>query len=134
MTNLTNQQYWTEVQSTANYVITLAIESLQYDNEEITTDTVMDRISDYVLHEQIDSHQYAIYYAYHLPILQYSDNADYAVNEFGSDYLAAMLEQGLDSLHAALATWAFSADVMDNISENDIQDQIDELESEDDDE
>ena len=132
MSNLTNQQYWNEVNSTANYVITLAIESLQYDNEEVTSDDVMDRINDYILHEQIDSHQYAIYYAYHLPILQYSDNAEYMVDNFDSDCVVETLKQGLDSLHAALAFWAFYADVMDNISENDIEDQIDELGQDDD--
>ena len=128
MDNLTNQFYINEVNDTASYVIDLAIESLQYDNEEITTDNVMDKINDCILHQQIDSHQYAIYNAYHLPILQYSDNAEYMVDNFGGDSVEHAIKQGVSSLFAAMAFWAFYADVSDQLTEDAIEEAIEALE------
>ena len=118
MNNSTETTYWTEVNATANYVIELAIETLQYDNEEVTTDNIQERINDCILHEQIDSHQYAIYNAYHLPILQYSDNAEYMVDNFGGDSVEHAMKQGVSSLFAAMAFWAFYADVSDLLTED----------------
>ena len=119
MNNSTETTYWNEVNATANYVIELAVESLQYDNEEITTDNIQDRIYDCILHQQIDSHQYAIYNVYHLPILQYSDNAEYMVDNFGAESVEhAMKQGGVSSLFAAMAFWAFYADVSDLLTED----------------
>ena len=128
MTNLTNQEYWTEVNSTASYVIYLAIECLECDMEEVTTDNIQDRINDSILHEQIDSHQYAIYNAYHLPILQYSDNAEYMVDNFGGESVEHAMKQGVSSLFAEMAFWAFYADVSDLLTEDVIEEAIEALE------
>lgn len=128
MTNLTNQEYWTEVNATANYVIELTIESLQCDDEDVTIDNIQDRINDCILHQQIDSHQYAIYNAYHLPILQYSDNAEYMIDNFGGESVEHAMKQGVSSLFAAMAFWAFYADVSDLLTEDVIEEAIEALE------
>ena len=128
MTNLTETTYWNEVNATANYVIELTIESLQYDNEEVTIDNIQDRINDCILHEQIDSHQYAIYNAYHLPILQYSYNAEYMIDNFGGESVEHANKRGISSLFAAMAFWAFYADVNDEITEKAIEEAIEALE------
>ena len=128
MDNLTNQFYINEVNATASYVIELAIESLQCDNEEITMDNIYERINDCILSQTIDSHQYAIYNAYHLPILQYSDNAEYMVDNFGGESVEHVMKQGVSSLFAAMAFWAFYADVNDEITEEAIEEAIEALE------
>ena len=118
MDNFTSSTYFNEVESTANYIVEVAVENLEHEGIEVDRDSLSDAIYDYVLNEQIDGHKYAIYYAYHLPILQYSDNAEYGVSEFGSDWIGDTLKKdGLTGLHAALAYWAFYADVSDLISD-----------------
>lgn len=127
MQNLTSSTYFTEVSKTANYIVTLAIESLELDNEEINEENLNDRIQDHILYEQIDSHEYNIYYCYHLPIIMFSTNPDYCVDNFGSDFLIEDLKKGIQSLHNTLAYWAFYADVSDLIGDE-IQDALSSIE------
>ena len=128
MQNLTSSAYYTECENTASSIVEQAIEALQWDNEEVTEDAINDKIFDYVLHENIDSHEYVIYYAYHLPILQYSNNDQYMIENIGSDSVAYELEKnGLSGLHMALTFWAFYADVSEYL-ENEIAEQLEKLE------
>jgi hypothetical protein len=121
MTELnTEYHYRAEVKSLAENMITETFEWLD-DKSDMTRDecfdAVMDDINDHVLHETIDGHQWVIYYAYNLDVLKYSDNPDYMTDNFGDDSAGSILsEQGLNSLHSALAFWALYADVQDNLA------------------
>ena len=130
MTTLTSSDYYTECENTASLVVEQAIEALQFDNEEVTEEAVNDKIFDYVLHENIDSHEYVIYNYYHLPILQISSNDDYMIDNMGLDCLEHELKNnGLSGLHCALAFWAFYADVSEYL-EGEINEQLEKLEEE----
>lgn len=129
MNNLTSSQYYIECENTASLIVEQAIEALQCDNEEVTEDSINDKIFDYVLHENIDSHEYVIYYAYHLPILQISSNDDYMIENIGSDCLEHELRNnGLSGLHMALTYWAFYADVCEYLNDQ-INEQLEKLEN-----
>lgn len=118
MSNITQAQYWTEVQSLAANIVSEAAK--QSDCNTVDTfdrDTVQETIHDTLL-ATIDDHQWVIYYAYNLDVLQYSDNPNYLVEEFGADDAAEVLRSsGLSGLHTALACWALYADVMERISD-----------------
>lgn len=128
MNTLTPAQYYQECENTASLIVSLAIESLQYDKEEINEESVNDIIHDHILHEQIDSHEYVIYNAYHLPILQISSNDNYMIDNMGADCLEHELKNnGLSGLHCALAFWAFYADVCEYLNDE-INEQLEKLE------
>ncbi len=128
MNNLTSSQYYTECENMASLIVEQAIEALQCDNEEINQESVNDKIYDHVLHENIDSHKYVIYNYYHLPIIQISSNDEYMIDNMGSDCLEHELKNnGLSGLHAALAFWAFYADVIEYL-DNEINEQLEKLE------
>ena len=104
---MNNQEYHNEVKAIAEDLVADALE--QCDND---ADQAMDLINDSLLHEWIDGHEWIIYNAYHLPILQHSSNADYMRDEFGADSLESALQGGgLSNLHCVLAFWALYADV-----------------------
>ena len=106
---ITRSQYWNEVQSVA---VSIAEDAMrQCDNNR---DDAEELITDSLLHETIDGHQWIIYNAYNLDVYQYSNNSDYYIDNFGGDDASYVLkEKGLDGLHQALAFWAFYADVQD---------------------
>ena len=120
MINITSSsQYWNEVEALANQIAQDAMEQTDNDRNEAE-----ELINDSLLFETIDGHQWVIYNAYHLDVLQYSDNSDHYVAEFGTEDAALVLkERGLDGLHQALAFWALYADVQEKIS-----DALDEIE------
>lgn len=126
MTIITNAQYWIEVESVAANIACEAMQTAKNDRDEAE-----DIINDSLLHETIDGHEWIIYTAYHLPILQISDNTDYYIDNFGSDDAGYVLKnKGLDGLHQTIAFFAFYADVNDKISEalDDIEDSLDNTE------
>ena len=111
---MTSQQYWVEVQQLSAAIVS---ESANYTDcntlESFDEDTIRDHIFDSALHETIDGHQWVIYYAYNLDVLQYSANSKYMVDELGVEYAGQVLkDRGLSGLHSALAYWALYADVM----------------------
>jgi len=108
---MNNTEYWKEVNDTAEYIIDYATASVEDETDE---DAVEELINDSLLHETIDGHEWIIYTHNHLPILQYSDNAEYMADNIGGTEEA--LKQGIDNLHQALAFWAFYADVQESIS------------------
>jgi lysine/ornithine N-monooxygenase len=114
---ITNQEYWNEVKATDETVVETAFDNMQYDGiESPTIEQVYDSIFDNVLHETGDSHQWVIYTAYHLPVLQHTDNADYMVGNFGGDCVEQVVkESGVTGLHQAMAYWALYADIADQI-------------------
>ena len=113
MSNITSSQYWIEVQSLAAQIAQDAMS--QCDNDRNDAEEL---INDSLLHETIGAHQWIIYNAYHLDLLQYSDNSDYYIDNFGTDDAAIVLKEGgLNVLHQALAFWSLFADVQDKINE-----------------
>ena len=73
MSQFTSVEYWKEVSSIAAYLVS---ESADYNDcntiDTFDRDTVLEYINDSALHETIDGHQWVIYYAYNLPVLEYS--------------------------------------------------------------
>ena len=114
--DITCNSYWKEINDLARGMIEETYEWLDkadMEPDEIIED-VMDQITDHVLHETIDGHQWVIYYAYNLDVIKFSNNSDYMVENFGNDEAGHILsKQGLDSLHTAIAFWAMYADVQD---------------------
>ena len=112
MTNITSSQYWIEVESLANQIAQDAMSQCDNDRSEAE-----ELINDNLMHETIGAHQWVIYNAYNLDILQYSDNQYHYVDEFGADDAVIVLrESGLGGLHQALAFWALYADVQERIA------------------
>ena len=119
MSNITNSQYWNEVQSLAVAIAEDAMSSCGNNRDEAE-----ELINDSLLFETIGAHQWVIYNAYNLEVLQYSDNSDHYIDNFGTDDASYVLkEKGLDGLHQALAFWALFADVQEKIT-----DALDEIE------
>lgn len=113
MSNITSSQYWLEVQSIANLIATNAMQSCDNDRAEAE-----ELINDSLLHETIDGHQWIIYNAYNLDVIQHSDNEDYYIDEFGAEDAGVTLKNGgLSGLHTAVAFWALYADVQNMISD-----------------
>ena len=113
MTEITSSEYWTEVQSLADSIASEAMADNDNDREAAEED-----INDSRLHETIDGHQWIIYNAYNLPVMQFSDNADYYIDNFGGDDAGHILkERGIDGLHTVIAFWALYADVQDRLSD-----------------
>ena len=120
MTNITSSQYWIEVEALATQIAQDAMLSCDNNREEAE-----ELINDSLMHETIGAHQWVIYNAYHLDVLQYSDNSDRYVDEFGVEDAALVLkESGLAGLHQALVFWALYADVQEKIEEalDDVED------------
>jgi len=113
---MNNTEYWKEIKGLADGIASECMEECENDRE-----AAEDMINDSRLHETIDGHQWVIYCAYNLPVLEHSPNAEYADDNglIGEN----PLENGLNSFHTMLAFWAMYADVQDYIS-----DALDELE------
>lgn len=107
MADLTNTEYQDEIKSLAETVVEEA--------KERDPDNWQDEISD-VLHEWIDGHQWVIYNAYNLDVLQHSSNPDYYIDNFGEDDAVHVLkERGVSGLHNVLAYGAMYGDVSDKL-------------------
>lgn len=123
---ITYSEYFKEVQAIATELVLEALNQSDNDSEQ-----VMELINDGLLHEWIDGHKWVIYYAYNLPVLQHSNNAEYMVDNLGEDSAASTLKEGgLSGLHCALAFWAMYADIQDILSDtmDDVIDTIEENE------
>lgn len=113
---ITKNEYWDEVRSLARGVCEDTFDGC--DTKADYEDTLSE-----MLFEAIDGHQWVIYYAYNLPVLQLSDNAEYMIDNFGEDSVTDSLKRGgLSGLHTALAFWAMYADVQEEI--HDVADTI----------
>ena len=107
---MNSQEYWKEVNETASNILETA-----KDYEQAGYNDAEDYINDTLLHETIDEHEWIIYYSYNLPILEYSNNADYMAENLGG-VEESLSSNGITGLHQALAFWAFYADVSDKIA------------------
>ena len=109
--NITEHDYNKEVQNIAQCIVN--------DNKGDYEDTegLEEAINDTLLHEAIDSHMWIIYYSYNLDVYEHSSNRDYAVDNFGDDWLQHEIkENGLAGLHQGLAFWCLYADVQEALS------------------
>jgi len=130
MTTITQNDYNEEVRETAQQIAEQAFSDLEYNEMELTEENAEEIITDYLLHETIEGHEWIIYTAYHLPIIQYSDNDEYYAHNFGGEFLTDTLSNnGLGGLHTAIAFWAFYADVSELVRDE-VSKQADKLEQE----
>lgn len=102
-------QYFSEVNAIAANLVSECM--AECDNSR---DDAEELINDSRLHETIDGHQWVIYYAYNLPVLQFSDNAEYGIDN-GLVDCSIIREQSLNDFHTALAFWALYADVQERL-------------------
>lgn len=103
----------------------LAVEAMQETGNN--KDDALELLNDSLLHETVDDSEYVIYNHYHLPIIQYSDNCDYYIDNFGGDDAAYVIkEKGLDYLHMTIAYWCLYADIQELLEEklDDIEDNL----------
>lgn len=109
MSELTQTEYFEEINSIAADLVQRAME--ENDNDR---DQAEEAINDHMLHEDIDGHQWVIYYAYNLDVIQCSRNEDYFESNIGGadDVLA---EGGIDRLHTVMAFYAMYADVQEQL-------------------
>lgn len=116
--NITRNEYIEEIEGIAANIACEAVQSVKVDNPDIEQDEIKESaqelINDSLLHETIDGHEWIIYTAYHLPILQYSPNDDYMVENLGGAE-EVLKQSGIGGLHQALAFWAMYADVQDEL-------------------
>jgi len=114
MTDLNTEfEYTTEINDLAISIVEAAFN--EYDEVE-TREQAEELINDTLLHETIDSHQWVIYNSYNLRVMQYSDNEDYYINNFGSEDAGSVLKDfGLSRLHNVIAFWCMYADVQERL-------------------
>jgi hypothetical protein len=129
MENISNNEYWEEVRDTAQNIVdevtaevlenhgikSSKLDHLYRENVAAWRDEIYETIFDSRLHETIDGHQWVIYTYYNLQVLQHTNNAEYMIDNFGGESAASAIENGIDSLHCAMAYWAMYADVAEQI-------------------
>ena len=106
---INQKEYFAEVNATAGNIAEMALEEKGWDREEAE-----EYINDSLLHENIDGHEWIIYTAYHLPIIQHSPNDEYMADNMGG-LEETVKEGGVQGLHMAMAFWAFYADVQEEL-------------------
>ena len=109
--NINQSEYWKEVKTTAENIAEMALEESEWDRDEAE-----EYINDTLLHETVDGHEWIIYTAYHLPIIQHSPNDEYMAENLGG-LDETVKEHGVQGLHMAMAFWAFYADVQEEMGE-----------------
>ena len=102
-------EYWNEINEIAESLVEEAMDHCKQ-NRRAAENYILGS----ALHETIDCHQWIIYNADNLPILQQSDNADYFEQYIGGadDILR---KGGIDKLHQVMAFWAMYEDVQDQL-------------------
>ena len=115
MTDLTQQEYNTEIKSIAECMVSTAFN--EYDEVE-TIEQAEELINDSLLHETIDGHQWIIYYSYNDDVIRYSDNADAYQDVYSNEDAGALIaEKGLDDFGTVRAYWAMYTDVQEQLQE-----------------
>ena len=113
MSELSHNEYWTEINSLAENMVSECMDECDNDREASE-----ELINDSRLHETIDGHQWVIYYAYNDDVIKHSDNDEYYTDIYGKEDIGTIVsEQGLDSFKTIVAFWAMYADVQDKLSD-----------------
>ena len=119
MTEMTQREYWEEVESLAKSITEETFDSLDRETQEAikatarsdafdVSDTAREALQER-LWETIDSHQWVIYTSYNFDVLRFSANEEYSITEFGAD---SILNKDRDGVNwAAMAFGALYADV-----------------------
>lgn len=105
-----SQQYYNEVTAITAALVAECMQECSNDRN-----AAEELINDSRLHETITDHQWVIYYSYNLPVLQYSKNTGYGVDN-GLVDASIITERSLNDFHTALAYWALYADVQEQLN------------------
>jgi hypothetical protein len=125
MTTINSSEYYSECESIVTAIVVEMASELASEGTEVDCDNLTDATIER-LHETLDAHQWIIYTAYHLQILQISSNDNAMIEEQGDEAAGWALKRGgLSGLHQALAFCAMYADCMDYVSDT-VQAWIDE--------
>lgn len=101
---ITPSQYWNEVELTATRVISRA-------RDESEGGDLLEVINGNILFQEIGDHEWIKYNIYNLDVIQYSENVEYYIDNFGVESAGETLKaRGLTGLHTAIAFWAMYAD------------------------
>ncbi len=93
--------------------------ALESEEIEFNRESVEDFVNDSTLHEVLDGCEFTIYNHHHLSIINFSGNEEYAIDNFGSEWVGETLKNdGLSGLHRGLAFWALYADVQECLSDH----------------
>jgi hypothetical protein len=107
-------EYQEEISDLADIIIDEAIAELEPD--ELSVEEVQEKISDSLLHETIDGHQWIIYTHNHADIIRHSDNDEAYEDMYCNDDLGDLVKShGLDHITMIIAFWAFYYDVQEVI-------------------
>jgi len=113
MSELTYSEYWAEIESIAENMVSEVMDETENDRE-----AAEEIINDSRLHETIDGHQWVIYYSYNDDVRRHSDNEDYLTDNFGNEYAGQIVaEQGIGSLGTEIAFWCMYADVQEKLED-----------------
>jgi hypothetical protein len=113
---MTRHEYRKEIESLASAIESEVRESIDYDNTIDVNDAVYEAV-----HLTVDSHMWIIYNAYHLDIIQHSDNAEYGIDEGLIDATSCVAEGGVPKLHQVMAFWAMYEDVRDALDVSELE-------------
>lgn len=108
MSDITYQTYWQEVLSLAESTLQEVTDEHPDASEDELREDLQER-----LWETVDGHQWVIYTANHYPVLHYSNNDAYAIEEWGTD---GLIEDG-QLRTDRLAFGALYADVSEKLWE-----------------
>jgi len=107
---MNHSEYYKEINELSISIIEQAMEQAE-DKEEAE-----EMLNDYLIHENVDSHEFVIYYAKAFEVLGISSNDEYMIENLGEESAVEALKSGgLSGLHSALAFWAMCADVQEVI-------------------
>ena len=107
---MNHSEYYEEINALSLSIIEQAMEQAE-DKEEAE-----EMINDYLIHENVESHEFVIYYAKAFEVLGISSNDEYMIDNLGEESAVEALKSGgLSGLHSALAFWAMYADVQEVI-------------------
>ena len=117
---ITQTEYIKEIEGLAAIIACEAVQTVKADNPDIEQDEIKEAaqelINNSLLHETIDGHQWIIYIANNLDVIQHSCNDEYYTNLYSNADAGEFLAHGgLDSLHNMIAFWAMYADVQDEL-------------------
>ena len=115
----TSYDYRQAVLSMTDSVIEQINYKLESGDLELDKSEIEDFVNDSALHEIIDGSEFVIYNHHNLNVIKFSDNDEYAIDNFGSEWAGSTLKEGgLSGLHNGIAFWALYADVQECLNDH----------------
>ena len=131
MADMTQREYWDEVESLAKSITEETFDYLDDEDKADVRENGFDANDNAreALHERlwetIDGHQWIIYTSYNFDVLRFSDNEEYAIVNFGAE---SVLTEDKDGIKwAALAFGALYADVQEHSAFGVLQEETEEV-------